>query len=103
MYSKDYLNFVARQHLPVDFHNIVEKLSCIIPDSGLLNYDINEIATEIDINKEFVKEMIELLLQVKPTLVIVEGNILVFDYDEKEVDYARHLQSALSNIGLLDL
>ena len=47
MYNSEYLNFVAKQHLSEDLHEIIEKLAEIIPESGRLDKSIPEIASEL--------------------------------------------------------
>ena len=103
MYNSEYLNFVAKQHLPKEHHNIIEKLAEIIPESGRLERPITEIASKLGCSEEKLAEIIDLLFNVKPVLIKKEGDILIFDYEESKINYVRHLRNAMSNIGLQDL
>lgn len=106
MYSKEYLCFVAKQHLPVQYHNLIEKLSDLIPGTDTLDNNLNEIATKLDCKIEDFEEFIRLLFEVKIVedirLIAIKGNKLIFDYPERDVKYIRHFRSAGSNLGLLN-
>ena len=103
MYNSEYLNFVAKQHLPEDHHEILEKLAEIVPESGILEKPIPEIAHELGCSGDKLIEIIDLLFNVNPVLIKKEGDILIFDYEESKINYVRHLRNAMSNIGLQDL
>jgi hypothetical protein len=103
MYSAEYLIFVAKQNLSSEYHDKLEMLAGIIPATGVLHNSIDEISKKIDCNNLKVKLLIEKLLKIKPKLMEIIGDNLVFNYETKEVDYVRHLRNAYSNLGILNL
>jgi len=103
MYNSEYLIFVAKQHIPEEHHEFIEKLARIIPETGRLEKSVIDIAGEIGCKEDKIDETIKLLFEVNPVLIRREGKDLIFDYDEKDISYVRHLRNAISNMGLQDL
>jgi hypothetical protein len=104
MYSVEYLNFIAKLQLPIEYHDVVANLSeIIIPSTGILKYSISDIAAKINVDVSLVEKIIDSLSKTTPPMVKVDGRNLLFHYDKKDVDSVRHYRNAISNIGLMDL
>ena len=102
MYSAQYFLFLARQYFPKEQHNTLEKLSKLIPENGLLETPISELAGQLNISEKTLTAILEKLTKTTVPLTVREKNKYIFDYDPREVERARHFQNALSNMGLLN-
>lgn len=103
MYNSEYLIYVAKSNLSEDHHELIDKIAAIVPESGILNKSISEIAHELGCSEEKLEKLIDLLFKVNPVLIQKIGDSLVFDYEESAINYVKRLRHAISNIGLQDL
>jgi len=99
MYSAEYLTFVAKQQLPIEVHSLIERLAEAIPASGCMDKTIPDLANKVGCSSDELSKVVNLLSVSSPQLVRNEGNILIFDYLNKDINYVHHLRNARSNFG----
>lgn len=99
MYSNEYAEYIIKFQMDKRHHDVALKIINLVPENGILELSVNEIASRINKSETEVSNTLDVMRLHKNPLVKYGDNSYVFDYPEDGVEYVEHLSKGMSNMG----